>query len=997
MEQENSNSAITFTDFEGTVVSASAQRSSGWCSVLLNSMPEGVTRISGVFPKGIVPFSSHVKGSGIVVDKGKYGRQMEVDPMTVKLSVSSEAPVPFEGHVVAVSRQRSNGWLSLKLDTGQSVAGVFPFKPEPGRLVTGAGLLMKGGPHDGCIRVMECRKGETIRQSDGTDRIEMEDRYLNAVKNYISHYFSGIGEYIATDIVKAFGEKTFEVMEKEPERLLEISHVTGSTLDKMKAFMGTPEWTQHRDALVWMNQYDIPFFVAKKVCDMYGENTRLVVKDNPYILPDEVKGIGFQTADQIALSMGMDKDSPYRVACGIKACLSAAAYQGHYPASILEKLGVDDLPAWVHSLGGGHTRLDENELVNMAASKLYLDVDPSVVKKVLHGDINGVGIQYVREKDPVTGVERTKPYVGLSEFQIAEVSIAKDLVRLMKGYSPSEYDLEEPVPEGLDAEQVEAVKKARESGVFVLTGLPGTGKTHVVKDIVSSFADEDVALVAPTGRAAQRLTEMTGFPASTVHRALECMPDGEGGFKFLVNRSCLMDKLLVVIDETSMMDTLLLKNLLAAVPTGARVIMVGDGNQLPSVAPGKVLQDIVASGLVPSVNLTKVKRQSGDGATDIVRCAAAVNAGDGERVRAMLAPLPEPVAGKQTKGIFFVPAASQGENVEKVHDLVGKTIPDMGYRKKDIQVLCPKKSSLSGSRFMNDVLHDVVNPDGATVAKRSTVDFREGDRVMQTRNDYDRLVFNGETGVVTNHMETDDGGVMEVSFGDRNDIYDKDSLSDLFLAYALTIHKSQGNQYPATIIALHDTNGIMLRRPLLYTAMTRAEGLCVIVGSESALQQAVKVTEHRNTGLCDRIRAQMKKASLALAPEPVRSVTPPPPAPAPPPPEVAVSWQDMKLLEGYGVTPEALQELAATGRTHFVGLTSYRPSTPESPVAPALRIIKTNCFLVNVDGKVQVENARGKSYGGIREYFSENQTRRCASTSKKKTCPAPETHTHKLK
>ena len=984
-------------DFEGTVIEATRQKPSGWCSVLLDSMPEGISRIYGIFPEGIKPIDSYVKGSGLAINKGIYGRQLQVDPMTVSVSLSSDPPAVFEGNVVSMAGQKEDGWTILTLDSGKTVVGEFPFQLDKGRFVTGVGFVLKDGPYKGYIRVLESKKGETIKQSDGTVQIKLEDPYQNAIKNYLVKHVRGIGDVRATDIVKTFRDKTLDVLKDTPEKLLDIKGITQKELDSLEEFKKTLTWTKDRDVLIWLNQYGIGFGDAQKICDMYGDEAPIVVKDNPYILAEDIDGIAFHTADRIATDLGLEKTSPYRIACGIKACLTAAATKGHYPSEILKQLGTDTLPKWVNSIGAGHTRLDENELINLTASKLYLDVDPALVKQILHEKVEGVGMQYVKEKDPVTGVEKTKSYVGLSSFQIAEVSIAKDLVRLMKSYTPRPADDFLPLSEGLEPDQAKAVRLARENGVFALTGLPGTGKTFTVKEIIAAEDPDNTILVAPTGKAAQRLAQMTGRPASTIHRALECRPDENGAFHFLINRSCPFDKSLVVIDETSMMDTMLMKNLLAAIPDGARVVLVGDRNQLPSVAAGKVLQDILSSGLVPSVHLTKIKRQAGDGSINIVKCAAAVNAGDFEAAKASLSPLPENASGtkkKPMKGIFFVPAPTQGAVMETIGNLVDKTIPAMGYSKDDVQVLCPKKAHMCGVKTANALLQEIVNPNGEVVEKKKSMSFRKGDRVMQTSNDYTKFVFNGETGVITGVSKSEKGDCLEIEFNGKKIPFTPAETNDLELSYAMTIHKSQGNQYPATVISLHDEAAFMLQRNLLYTAMTRAEGLCIIVGTETALQRAINNVEHRNTGLRDRILAQMKKAvtleTTKEAPKKtsVRKPDPmvPPPAEAPvlPRPEIAVSWQDMKLLESYGVTEAALRELGETGRTHFVGLTSYRPSTPESPVPAALRIIKTNCFLVNVDGKVQVENARGKSYGGIREYFEGNQTNRCASVSKKK-------------
>lgn len=622
------------------------------------------------------------------------------------------------------------------------------------------------------------------------------------IEKYLgSGLVKGIGPKFARLIVDRFGTGTIEVIETDIERLNEVHGIGPKRIAKI-----SESWERQKDiknVMLFLQGHGVNTAFAAKIYREYGKESVSKVQENPYRLADDIWGIGFKTADGIASKMGYGKDDPRRVRSGILYTLGQLADEGHCFATGEQLLGT--------------------------AAEL-LDVGEEAIGAVL-ADMSGAG-------DVITDGEA----IYLPPFHYAECGVARRLLALRNGNGSlfSEDEPELPRVEGIvyDETQLEAVRLALKSKVMVLTGGPGTGKTTTTKAIIGALRSSGmkVLLAAPTGRASKRMSEATGMEAKTIHRMLEYNP--KDGYQRNADNPLTGDAL--IVDECSMIDILLMNNLLKAVPDGMRLILVGDIDQLPSVGAGNVLRDIIDSGTVPVIRLTRIFRQAQT--SRIVMSAHAVNAGR----------LPDLSNGRETD-FFFLREEDPEKVAESIVDLVGRRLPGAyGIGADSIQVLTPMQRGVVGAASLNIALQQSLNGNGDSLS-RGGYTFRKGDRVMQLRNDYDKEVFNGDLGYIT-EVNLEDR-VLKVDFDGRETEYDSSELDELSLAYATTIHKAQGSEYPVVVIPVMMNHFVMLQRNLIYTGITRARKVCVLIGQLKALSYAVRnlTVQKRNTRLKERL------------------------------------------------------------------------------------------------------------------------------------------------
>lgn len=624
---------------------------------------------------------------------------------------------------------------------------------------------------------------------------------VEGIAKYLgSGLIKGIGKHYAKKIVEVFGERTLKVIDESPGFLQEIKGIGPRRIQQIRE-----SWQQQkavREIQVFLQSHGVGAMRAVRIHKHYGDQALALVRENPYRLATDIWGIGFQTADELAERMGIDRASPLRARAALRYVLQELSHEGHvgFPeAAVIQKTA---------------------ELTS---------IDPAIIR--------GVVADSVREEEVVRdqpGRDET-PWLYLKALFLAETGVARALKRLQGGPHPLPAIkieaalawVEKQMRLELAPTQRDAIRQATTRKVLVITGGPGVGKTTLVRGILEIFAAKGLrcGLCAPTGRAAKRLTETTGHEAKTIHRLLE-FDASVAGFKRGVERPLELD--LLVVDEASMVDISLMNHLLRAVHQWTCLVLVGDVDQLPSVGPGTVLRDIIHSGAVPVVRLTEIFRQAGQ--SWIVRAAHQVNHGQ------------EPESAPAAQGDFyFVEAESPERIIETTIAMVRERIPArFGLDPlRDIQVLTPMNRSELGVRNLNGVLQEVLNPSkGGPQVERFGWKFRAGDKVLQTRNNYDKDVFNGDIGRV---VEIDaDEQEMTVDYDGRRVLYDFNDLDELALAYALTIHKSQGSEYGAVVIPLHTQHFLMLQRNLLYTGITRGKKLVALVGSRRALTLAVQ-------------------------------------------------------------------------------------------------------------------------------------------------------------
>ncbi len=622
---------------------------------------------------------------------------------------------------------------------------------------------------------------------------------IEGIEKYLgSGMIRGIGPVYAKKMVKAFGEKVFDVIEAEPDRLREVTGIGA-----VRAKRITDAWAEQkviREIMVFLHSHGVGTARSVRIYKTYGVDAVQVMTENPYRLARDIRGIGFKTADAIAMKLGIEKTAPIRVRAGISYALTEAMDEGHcgLPVDELGPLAVELLEV-------------PRELVQMA---LELELTEGTVVADTVGDTS---------------------CVFLGGLYNAERRIAERIQGLLGGALPwAAIDADKALPwieqkTGLTLapSQDAAIRLALASKVMVLTGGPGVGKTTIVNAILRILAAKGVEMLlcAPTGRAAKRMTEATGFEAKTIHRLLETDPK-TGSFKR--GEEHPLECELLVVDETSMVDVMLMQALLKAVPPEAALLIVGDIDQLPSVGPGQVLADIISSAAVPVVRLTEVFRQAAQ--SRIITSAHRINQGL----------VPDLTRPEGDSDFFFVPADDPEAAVPRIVELVKTRIPQrFGLDPvRDIQVLCPMNRGGVGARSLNVELQAALNPAGERKVERFGWTFAPGDKVMQIENDYEKDVYNGDIGYIDD--VDPDAGELNVSFDGRSVTYGFGELDTLVPAYAVTIHKSQGSEYPAVVIPVLTQHYAMLQRNLLYTGITRGKRLVVLVGQKKAIGIAVR-------------------------------------------------------------------------------------------------------------------------------------------------------------
>ncbi len=657
-----------------------------------------------------------------------------------------------------------------------------------------------------------------------------------AIERYLgSGAIKGVGLALAARIVRRFKDDTFRIIEEEPERLAEIKGIS-----ERKAMEIADQVNQKRDlrqAMIFLQQYGITMNLAVKVYQAYGQEVYGIIKENPYRLADDIDGVGFRTADEIATRVGIRMDSDFRIRSGILYVLLQAT-------------------------GEGHTFLPEEELTRRTVQLLEVAAD-QIEKQYMDLAIERKIIMKQAEG------EQTQIYAA--SFYYMEANTATMLKQLNVRYEVPDIEIEQRIRSiekqtgmRLDEHQITAVKEAVRNGLLVITGGPGTGKTTTINTIIKYFEMEgmDIFLAAPTGRAAKRMSETTGFEARTVHRMLELNGGMEGSAGFERNEQNPLETDVIIVDEMSMVDITLMHSLLKAISIGTRLILVGDVNQLPSVGPGSVLRDIINSHACNVVMLTKIFRQAST--SDIIVNAHKINQGE------------EVVLDNKSMDFFFLKRYDADVIISVVLQLIKQKLPKfVDATPYDIQVLTPMRKGLLGVERLNGILQQYLNPPMKHKLEKEHGDiiFREGDKVMQTKNNYQLAweirtklglcvdkgtgVFNGDMGIIreindfaeTMTVEFDEGRMVEYSYK---------LLDELELAYAITIHKSQGSEYPAVVIPLLSGPSMLMNRNLLYTAVTRARKCVTLVGNDTTFAEMIQNTsqQKRYSGLAARLREQ---------------------------------------------------------------------------------------------------------------------------------------------
>ena len=720
-----------------------------------------------------------------------------------------------------IYRNADNGYTVLNLVSGEAeitCVGIFSAIAE-GENIEASGDYTDHPTYGKQFKV------ESFEEKAPEDE-EAIERYLG------SGAIRGIGLALAARIVRRFKADTFRIIEEEPERLAEVKGI--SERKAMEIADQVNEKRDLRQAMIFLQQYGITMNLAVKVYQQYGQEVYGIIRENPYRLADDIEGVGFRTADEIAVRVGIRMDSDFRIRSGILYVLLQASTEGH-------------------------TYLPEEELTRRTGQ--LLEVGEEQIEKQY------MDLAIERKIIMKQGENQTQIYAA--SFYYMEANTATMLKQLNVSYDVPDLEIEERVRRiekqtgmELDEHQMTAVKEAVRNGLLIMTGGPGTGKTTTINTIIKYFEMEglDIFLAAPTGRAAKRMSETTGFEARTIHRMLELNGGVDGAAGFERNEQNPLETDVVIIDEMSMVDISLMHALLKAVAVGTRLILVGDVNQLPSVGPGSVLRDIIRSHECNVVMLTKIFRQAFT--SDIIVNAHKINQGE------------EVTLDNKSMDFFFLKRYDADVIISVVLQLIKQKLPKfVDATPYDIQVLTPMRKGLLGVERLNGILQRYLNPPSPQKREKEHGDilFREGDKIMQTRNNYQLEweirtkyglsvdkgtgVFNGDMGIVreindfaeTMTVEFDEGRMVE---------YPYKLLDELELAYAITIHKSQGSEYPAVVIPLLSGPSMLMNRNLLYTAVTRARKCVTLVGNEVTFAQMVQNTsqQKRYSGLCDRLK-----------------------------------------------------------------------------------------------------------------------------------------------
>lgn len=733
-----------------------------------------------------------------------------------------EKIVGYVDHIVY--RNAENGYTVLNL-VGKEVeitcVGIFSSIAE-GENIEATGDYIEHATYGRQFKV------ESFEERAPEDE-EAIERYLG------SGAIRGIGLALAARIVRRFKDDTFRIIEEEPERLAEVKGI--SERKAMEIAAQVNEKRDLRQAMIYLQQYGITMNLAVKIYNKYGQDVYGILKENPYRLADDIEGVGFKTADEIATRIGIRSDSDFRIRSGILYVLLGASNEGH-------------------------TYLPQEELTKRASE--LLEVAPEFIEKHY--------MDLAIERRIMLKQQEEQTQIYASSFYYMEANVATMLKQLDIAYDAVDIEIEHRVRKirkqtgmELDEQQLMAVKEAVRNGLLIITGGPGTGKTTTINTIIRYFEMEgmDIFLAAPTGRAAKRMSETTGYEARTIHRMLELNGGMEGSAGFERNEMNPLETDVIIIDEMSMVDITLMNALLKAIPAGTRLILVGDVNQLPSVGPGCVLKDIIDAEVCNVVKLTKIFRQAST--SDIVVNAHKINRGE------------EVTLDNKSMDFFFLKRYDADTIINVTLQLIKQKLPKyVDATEYDIQVLTPMRKGLLGVERLNGILQRYLNPPEQGKREKEYGDtlFREGDKVMQTKNNYQLEwevrsrfglcidkgmgVFNGDTGIIreindfaeTMTVEFDEGRMVEYSFK---------LLDELELAYAITIHKSQGSEYPAVVIPLLSGPSMLMNRNLLYTAVTRARKCVTLVGNDITFGEMIgNVSQQkRYSGLCNRLKEEM--------------------------------------------------------------------------------------------------------------------------------------------
>jgi exodeoxyribonuclease V alpha subunit len=688
-----------------------------------------------------------------------------------------------------------------------SVVGAMPGIP------VGARLRVRGHYEE------DARFGKQLRVDGFT---ELAPETLDGIQRYLgSGLVKGIGKELARRIVEKFGLKTLETLDREPHRIGEVGGIGRGRADAIRK-----AWQDQRgirDVMVFLQGHGVSPAFAARIFKRYGPASIVRVRENPYRLAFEVWGIGFLSADRLAGTLGIARDSEVRIEAGVRHALDESGGQGHVfvTREVLQQLAAERLqvdpvlcaPAIDRLAEQGHVAL-ENDVDS--GGEIVYETGLFRAERAIAEQLANLLSARTRMIEPAVIEKQLQRFESTSQIQLAPV-------------------------------QRDAVVRALQEKVMVITGGPGVGKTTIVRAIVHVALEGrlHVTLAAPTGRAAKRLSESTGKAAGTLHRLLEWRP-AESAFGRNTERPLETD--LLVVDEASMIDVRLGADLLAALSPSTRLLLVGDVDQLPSVGPGRVLQDIIASGMVPTARLQHIFRQAAG--SQIVTNAHRINEGQLPEL------LPAPTGGPDNRDFFFIEEPDADKAAELIRELVVTRLPKRyGLDPGDVQVLAPMHRGALGAGNLNALLQERLSDPQREIRRGARV-FRLGDRVMQIRNDYDREVWNGDMGRV---ISIDDDGVT-VGIDGRSVLYDTDQLDELVLAYAITVHKSQGSEYPAVVIPVHTQHFVMLQKNLIYTAVTRGKRLVVLVGTGKALAMALRNGDarKRNSRLAARLVVEVR-------------------------------------------------------------------------------------------------------------------------------------------
>ena len=714
------------------------------------------------------------------------------------------------GILGTVFRNEENGWSVLSVRAGRNEFTVVGTLPElsPGEQAVFTGEWTEHKTYGKQFKCASCE-------------IQVPTTLLGIERYLGSGLIRGIGPATAVLIVRQFGEDTLTVLSEHPERLTEIPGI-----GPKRMAMIAESFREHqgaRKAMIFLQSYGIPAALAVRIGKFYGDRTPEIVREDPYRLCDDLEGVGFKTADRIGIALGVAPDSDSRVRCAMKYILREA------------------------SASAGHVYLPEGELCSASAS--LLQVNRALCERALTALLLSSSL-IAEEGDDGTGRR-----VYLPAFWRAEQEVALRVRELMCAIRPDKFagavravsDFEKRRGISFSPNQRDAIVRALETGVFVITGGPGTGKTTIINCILELLSGENqVLLCAPTGRAAKRMTEATGAEAKTIHRLLEY--GGEEG-AFARNDENPLEADCIIADEASMIDLMLMRSLLRAIEPGTRLILVGDADQLPSVGAGNVLGDILASGAVPCARLTDIYRQSET--SRIVMNAHLINHGE------------MPLLNEKDTDFFFERRATYADAAQSVLGLVTRRLPAyLGYRRdeasdlavRNIQVLAPARKGECGVNSLNILLQEALNPPSPRKAQLTWGEtlFRVGDKVIQTKNDYKiewtkyadggaeegQGVFNGDVGFITD-MDPEHTSLTVLFDEEKEVVYEAADLENLEPAYCLSVHKSQGSEFPVVVMPVIGGPPMLLTRNLLYTAMTRARELVVLVGSEDVIRRMV--------------------------------------------------------------------------------------------------------------------------------------------------------------